>query len=51
MLVNQTMEEGWSWDIPFHRGFNDWEMELVGGGVVFFHTLEPHKPSNGDGIG
>ena len=36
MLVNQTMEEGSSWDIPFHRGFNDWEMELVGGGGGLF---------------
>ena len=26
----------WSWDVRFQRGFNDWEMELVG---AFFHTL------------
>ena len=26
----------WSWDVQFQRGFNDWEMELVG---AFFHTL------------
>ena len=26
----------WSWDVWFQRGFNDWEMELVG---AFFHTL------------
>ena len=26
----------WRWDVRFQRGFNDWEMELVG---AFFHTL------------
>ena len=33
-------------DLRFQRGFNDWEMELVG---AFFHTLESQNPAIEDG--
>ena len=46
MLASHTEEEGWSWDVRFQRGFNDWEMELVG---AFSHALESQNPPNGDG--
>ena len=46
LVVSHTLEEGWSWDIRFQRGFNDWELELVG---TFFHTLESLCPPIEDG--
>ena len=33
-------------DLRFQRGFNDWEMELVG---AFFHTLESQNSPIEDG--
>ena len=41
MMVSQTLEKGWNWNVRFRRGFNEWEMELVG---VFTHTLELLSP-------
>ncbi|RVW39400.1 hypothetical protein CK203_099500 [Vitis vinifera] len=46
---NSTVEEMWdqnsgqgNWNLNFFRGFNDWELELVGD---FLHILRGHKPS------
>ena len=40
------MRERGSWDVRFQWGFNDWEVELVGG---FLHLLEYHSLCNEDG--
>ena len=45
MLVSQTAEEGWYWDVWLQRGFNNWETELVG---AFSHALESQNPPNED---
>ncbi|RVW38820.1 hypothetical protein CK203_074196 [Vitis vinifera] len=46
---NSTVEEMWdqnsgqgNWNLNFWRGFNDWELELVGD---FLQILRGHKPS------
>ena len=41
MMVSHTLEKGWNWNIRFQRGFNEWEMELVG---AFTRTLELLSP-------
>ena len=44
MMVSHTLEKGWNWNVRFRRGFNEWEMEMVG---VFTHTLELLSPPIG----
>uniref|UniRef100_A0A7N2MML9 Rubredoxin-like domain-containing protein n=1 Tax=Quercus lobata TaxID=97700 RepID=A0A7N2MML9_QUELO len=41
MMMSHTLEKGWNWNIRFQRGFNEWEMELVG---AFTRTLELLSP-------